>query len=167
MLLSIDIGFRSAGWSLWDKGRLVSHGLISTEPGRRKRKSEDNVDRVAQISCSLKDLIEKHRVRALVAELPNGGAKSARALSQMAMATATVAALAAVKNLPVEWVTALEGKKAACGKKDASKDEVCASVRKLHPKARFPAAKARFEHIADSCAAYMAARGSNVVRMFG
>lgn len=166
MLMSIDIGFGACGWSVWEKGQIVANGLIVTQPGRRKRKSEDNVDRVAQISCALKDIIEQHKIKALVAELP-GGSKSASALAKMTMATAVVATIAAILGLPVEWTTALEGKQAVCGKKNASKEEVCEAIKEKYPKVEFPVAKAKFEHIADSAAAYLAAKTTNIVRMYG
>jgi Holliday junction resolvasome RuvABC endonuclease subunit len=60
-----------------------------------------------------------------------------------------------------------EVKKAVTGKLNAGKEEIQNAIRKLYPKAKLSAAKNSFEHIADSCAAYLAARSSNVVRMFG
>jgi hypothetical protein len=53
------------------------------------------------------------------------------------------------------------------GELNASKEEVQTAIRALYPKVKFPKASNSFEHIADSCAAYIAARASNVVRIFG
>jgi hypothetical protein len=64
-------------------------------------------------------------------------------------------------------VTLGETKKAITGNMHAGKDDIQKAIRQLYPKARFPKASASFEHISDSCAAYHAARTSNVVRMFG
>ena len=167
MIISLDIGFRATGYSIWHKGMLLFHGIITTKPGKKTRKSEDYADRAAQIALQLRDLIRANKVKALVAELPNGGAKSARAISQMAMASGVVSAVAALLDLPIEWVTPGETKKAVTGNLNAGKKEIQDAIRKLYPKAKFPKASSSFEHIADSCGAYHAARTSNVVRIFG
>jgi len=166
MLLSLDVGFGATGWSIWHKGVIMENGTIKTKPGKKTRKSEDHADRAAQITLQLRDLIWGYKIKAIVAELPGGG-KSGRAIAAMAMATGVVSAVAAALDLPVEWVTPKETKKAVTGDINASKQEVQKAIRRLCPKAKFPKSSTGFEHIADSCAAYFAARTSNVVRIFG
>jgi len=106
----------------------------------------------------LRDIITNYKVKAIVGELPSGGAQPAKAMSQMAMATAIVASVAALLDLPTEWTTPAETKLAACGYRSASKEDVMLAIREKFNEEHFPRPKNQFEHIADALAAYLALR---------
>ncbi len=109
-------------------------------------------------------------------------------MAQMAMATAIVASVANILELPTEWCTPTEVKVAVTGLKSATKREMMDTVAsyykwKKHTKsvvvkdrihkrltyylhgAKFPGGM--FEHIADSIGAYWALQDGNLVKMFG
>jgi Holliday junction resolvasome RuvABC endonuclease subunit len=169
MLLSLDIGFRATGWTVFKGGQPQACGVIFTNPAKGKgvRTSDDNAARAAQIALGLTNVVKAHGVLGVVGEMPSGGAQSAKAMSQMALATGTVAATFAVLGLPVEWAQPQDVKLAVCGTRSATKDEIMETIRERFAPFTFPKTKAEFEHIADSCGAYLALASGNLVRMFG
>lgn len=184
MLLALDVGFSHTGWSLWDKGSFVKCGVIETTKSSRKsaRVADDNAERAAKIARELRTLVDEFFVQGIIGELPTSGGQSARAISHMAMATACVATVAAMLDLPVEWTTPDEVKKAMTGMKGASKNEMMAEAVRRIPGAtctkdkratwfdipgsgRFCAGV--FEHAADSVGVYFALQDGLLVRTFG
>lgn len=170
--------------------------MIETEKSKKKttRVADDYAYRSAQLANDLKGIVTEYGIKGVVGELPSGGAQSAKAMVQMNMATAIVAATMALLNIPVEWCTPEEVKKAATGFRSANKimmmkavieffggkvieKPVKCKVSKNYPdgirmdyKWKFlnevwPSGK--FEHIADSLGAMMALKDGNMVRMFG
>ena len=130
MLLALDVGFRFTGWSVFKDNQIHGYGLIQTEKSKSKmtRTSDDYAFRSAQIARRLKEIVEAHGVKGIVAELPSGGAQSAKAMVMMGMATAIVASVAAMLELPVEWASPGDVKMATVGRRSASKDEVIEAV---------------------------------------
>ncbi len=169
MLLSMDVGFKSLGWVLFEQGSPKACGVIRTEKSAKKtvRTADDNAERAAKIARELRELIERHGVKACVGELPSGGAQSARAISQMSMAVAVVAAVTELSALPTEWCTPGDVKKAMIGRKDASKDEIMEEAKRRYPSLSVGLPKASFEHIADAVGAYEALKNNNLVRIYG
>lgn len=186
MLLCLDMGFGKTGWSIFHGKRLIDCGCLITQKTKKKniRVSDDNADRSAQLAGALKSLVCDHNIEGVVAEIPSGGAKSARAMRDMGMCTAIVAATMQLLDLPIEYYTPREVKIAITGKANASKQEIIDEAQaSLEAGAvtknrttyyglttsegvrRFP--KGQFEHIADSVGTYYAARTGNMVRMFG
>jgi Holliday junction resolvasome RuvABC endonuclease subunit len=168
MILALDIGFRVTGYALFENGKLKATGVIETAPSEKKtvRMADDNAYRSAQIAFRLRDLVKQYKIKAVVGELPPGGAKSARAMSQMALATGTIAATFALLGLPVEWVSPFEVKLAVTGKKSATKDEIMDAITVKYGKS-LESQKGKFEHIADAIGAYLAAKEGNLVRIYG
>lgn len=168
-ILALDVGFRGTGWTVWKGDAPVACGLIHTTPQAKKRKvrvADDNALRSAQIARELHDVIQAHGIAGVVGELPSGGAQSAKAASQMAMATAIVASVVELLGLPSDWATPTEVKVALCGSKTASKDDMMAEARRRYGNmVAFPKSKSVFEHIADSIGAYLALRDGNVIRV--
>ncbi len=168
-ILSIDVGFRSLGWAVFESGKLVKCGVIETAPSKKKtaRRSDDNAVRCSQIALGLKSVIEENNIKGVVGELPVGGAKSAKALAQMAMATGVVVAVLSILDIPVEWATPFEIKTATTGKKSATKEEVMESIKTKFDYFKFPKTKAVFEHVADAIGAYLALKSGNIIKLFG
>lgn len=174
MLLSLDVGFASMGWAVFDRGEVISCGTIVTKKDGKKttRSSSDTFTRCVQIATQLKDIIHDHSIEGVIGELPSGGAQSANAMKQMGMATSIVASVCGILGLPFEEVTPNEVKIAVCGSRSATKEEIMSSIRrKFRSKGAhlFPEAKCHFEHIADACGAYLHAQMSGylLVKMFG
>lgn len=171
-LLALDVGFKSTGYAVIEKGAVVVCGTIITEKSTKKttRTADDYYARSSRLAMELECIIDKYEVKGIVGELPTGGAQSAKAAVMMGMATAVVAAVASLKNVPCEWCTPTEVKLAVSGCRSASKDEMMDNVRGIFAGKgddKFPKAKAYFEHIADALGAYMALKGGNLVRIYG
>lgn len=162
-------------------------GTVHTEKSTKKatRTADDNAARAAQLARELRDVCDEYLVEGIVGELPSGGAQSARAATQMAMAAGVVASFAVLMELPVEWATPTEVKKAITGKRSATKEEIMGTVCKMlggtieekpHGKGRRllyhipghdPLGPKDFEHAADSVGAYLARKDDVLVRAFG
>ena len=180
-ILSLDVGFSSTGYVVWENKKPVVCGVIKTEATTKKttRVSDDNANRSMELASALNEIIKKHNVKGIVGELPHGGAQSARAIAHMALATGIVSAVAAVCNVPCEWCTPVENKKTLAGSKSASKvDMMNAAIDKCNGTKRssgrgvyyklteedeFPASS--FEHIADAVGAYYALENGTLVRL--
>ena len=174
---------------------MVGTGVIETKKTTKKMVlvSDDNATSCVLISEKLKQIITGHGVRGVVGELPHGGSQNASASHQLGLAIGTVCSTCHLLDIPVEWCTAYDVKKAITGKIYASKTEiidaicksygiVCTKKEILITKgkrkgkisilktyhilgAKYPESK--FEHIADSIGAYMALETGNLVKMFG
>ena len=192
-LLSLDVGFRNCGWCIWSGGKLEDMGVIITEKSKKKttRMADDYSYRSGQLARSLKDIIAEYNIKGIVGELPSGGAQSAKAMAQMAMATAIVSSVASILNLPVEWCTPNDFKLAVYGQRSATKKQMMDTViekiggerwskkvkSKKSPKGYnlqftyivngYKWGAGMFEHIADAIGAYWALRDGNLVKLFG
>ena len=67
--------------------------------------ADDDAECCQIIARTLANLVRKHSVAGIIAELPSAGAKGARAIGCMARAGAVVAVVAESLKLPSEWVT--------------------------------------------------------------
>jgi Holliday junction resolvasome RuvABC endonuclease subunit len=110
-------------------------GLIRTEKANKKAKtraSEDNLVRAKEISAELATLIDRHHISIICAETMSYP-RNAAAAAKMAMCWGVIATLADRYNLPVTQASPQEIKKALCGKKDASKEDVQSAIYSLYP----------------------------------
>jgi Holliday junction resolvasome RuvABC endonuclease subunit len=173
-MLGVDIGFVKTGWALGEiigdgEYHIRAVGCIATERDAHKkalRVADSDVERCQIIVRELMKVIHEHQPRSMVVELPHGGARGARALRCMGMATALAAAMAEFLALPVEWVTPGEVKKAVVGKRSGSKDSIKDAVRADYPEIEWPNATMLHEHIADAVGALLVVRHGNNYRMF-
>lgn len=126
MLLTCDVAFSHFGWVAIDKGKPVACGVIETEKTARKGilVSNDYFARSTKIITELAEVTNTFGVHGILGELPSGGAKSSRAAIQMNMATGIVACLCALRNLPAEFCTPNDVKRATVGKLTADKPEI-------------------------------------------
>lgn len=166
MILALDVGFSNTGWVVFDGQTPIDCGVIVTEknegdlPTSKYRVTDDNTGRCQRIANGLVDVISKYKVEAITAELPTGGSKSSSAATKMAMATAVVATVVELLKVKYFWTTPIGGKKALCGNKSATKDEMMDAARAMFPDFKWPKVKKEFEHIADSVASFLAAQKS-------
>jgi len=167
-VLAIDIAFSNLGFAVISKGQLVGHGTIKTEKSKDKkdRASNDRASRAATIAKDLHNIIHLYDVAGIVGELPNGS-QNAIAANGLGWACGVVVAVAECHVIPCEWISEGDSKKAAIGRRSASKDEMMEWARKEWPETDFPKAKCHFEHIADALAAYNGLRSGVVVRCYG
>lgn len=181
-LLGIDAGFQAMGTvivELDDVGnggpsfRQILHAeSFRTKPSSKKRGirvADDDAERCQELARFLIDTIRSHQPAGAVVELPSGGAQGARANRAMGMATGIVVAVLEVAELPVEWVTPGDVKKAATGRADGSKEAVQDAVRETFDwgqgdKNHWPRHKWAQEHVADAAAAVLAAEGGTLIR---
>lgn len=194
MLISLDIAFKNIGWTVWDKKKPVAAGVIQTEKTTKKstRVCDDNAYRCSLAATELKSIIREWNIDGIIGESPTGS-QSAAASKSAGLAIGLIATTACLLNLPIEFCTPDSVKKAVCGKKNASKDEIMDKIIDLYGGKKtiktIEVTKGKragktsecvtykflgsvwpggtFEHIADSCGAYMALQNDNLVRMFG
>lgn len=168
-VLSMDVGFRCLGWTIFQKGQIKACGTIISNKVNSTNVAEDYAERAQSIAIKLKDIITDYNVQGLVGELPSGGAQSYKAGAMMVASISLVNVISALLSIPAKWVSPREVKLALSGKANATKEEMMAQAKLKFKYAVpiFPTAKGHFEHVADAIGAYMAARNSNVVKMFG
>jgi Holliday junction resolvasome RuvABC endonuclease subunit len=183
VVLALDPSFRNTGYAIFEivdiTERILEVGVIKTEKSDKKRKVRASDQRVEQIQVlvnSLRSIINKYKPKLIVAELPTSGGKSAHAISSMAIAQTVCGAVAAYEDLPYEWVTPTENKKALTGAKNASKEDMMNAALKLYPqlKADYTHTKGQykgkirgeFEHIADAIGAFETVKStSSIIRL--
>jgi hypothetical protein len=169
-ILSLDAGLVGCGWVVCEVGPLepIAAGCLRTAPGTRRtaiRVADDDARRVADLFRGLLAVAREHGVAGIIAELPTGGARGARAARCMGLSTALVACLAEALELPAEWVTPRDVRQAARGATDKRAVQRYALAR--WPRlANLAAARpaAEWEHIADAAAAAAAAEHGRLVR---
>ena len=171
-VLGVDPGFASIGYAVFevyrDSERVVDAGLIATTKSDAKRKvraSEDNLERAKEIFSALDGLAERWGVTAVCAETMSFPRNSAAA-AKMAMCWGVLAAIVQKRGLALAQASPQEVKKASCGKKDASKEEVPTSVGSRYPEIQNcvkGVAPSRREHPYDAAATVVACLGSEVL----
>lgn len=158
MILSLDVGFKNTGCVVFDvNDNIIDCGVITTEKSKKRnvRTADDYSLRASQLASGLKNVIESYDIKAVVGELPTGGAQSAKAMVQMGMANAVVSSVCTILDIPTDWATPNEVKLTLCGNRSATKEELMKVVKNLYPNADFPKQKGLFEHIADAVGAYL------------
>lgn len=172
IISAIDVGFAATGHAeleLTEAGWQVrsSRAILTCSEVKRRHLhvADDDARRMTELALELGAAISYSS--AAVVELPSGGAKSARALRAMALASGAVIAVVAGKRIPVEWFTPRQTRIAGGGAACASKEHVIRGVEK-----RFPGygancrSRVELEAVADALATFMAAeREGNIIKM--
>lgn len=197
MLLTCDIAFTHFGWVALNDGKPEACGVIETEKTKRKGilVSNDYFNRSIKIATELDEVVKTFGIKGILGELPSGGAKSSRAAIQMNMATGIVATFCRLKELPAEFCTPNDVKRATIGNLSATKPEIMdfiikkfpgkktikyqkCRVSKNHPDGKKPVytyhfcgqkfGTTRFEHIADSMGVFMYLKDNgNLAKIYG
>jgi len=166
-VLGIDAGFAAMGLVVAQDGRVIHYDTCRTERTAKKRGirvADDDAERSQELARFLHDAIDEWRPAGAIVELPTGGAQGARANRSMGMATGIVVTVLELSRLPAEWVTPDDVKRAATGRRNASKADVQAAVRRHFEWADWPRYKWQQEHMADAAGAIMAAEGGTLLR---
>ncbi len=149
--------------------RILHAESFRTKPSPKKRGirvADDDAERCQELARFLIDTIRTCRPAGAVVELPSGGSQGARANRAMGMATGVVVAVLEMAELPAEWVTPGDVKKAATDRRDASKEAVQEAVREAFDWGDCWPTKPKWaqEHVADAAAAVLAAEGGTLIR---
>lgn len=166
-VMAVDAGLQGMGVVVAEGRTIIYAGTSRTQKSGKRglRVADDDADRCQQHARFLLGVIREWRPAGAVVELPGGGARGARANRSMGMATGVVAAILEATGLPVEWVPPADVKKAAGGRRDASKAEVEEAVRKAFTwEAAPPKTKAEAEHVFDAAGALLAAEHGTLMR---
>lgn len=151
------------------KGLLTINGLSLVNPvlpkGKQVRQNSLDLESAYQLSkCALEPAKYAH---AVFVEVPVGS-QSARAMASYGICVGVLGAMRAA-GIPFFEVTPTEVKLAACGRKDATKEQMIAWATSRHPEANWPihagqVSAAKAEHMADAVAAIYAGVASNPFR---
>jgi Holliday junction resolvasome RuvABC endonuclease subunit len=193
-LLCLDIAFENIGWSVFKDGFPLAVGLIHADKSGKKtvRVADERADRCASMTGDLVEVIMKHRIQGVIGKLP-AGSQNAAAANLCGWASGMVVSVCRILDLPSEWVSQGDVKKATVGRINATREEIMEKVSSLYrwdvkhkiihmTKGKragkdtmqstyhcfgkeFPAGK--FEHIADSCGVYWASKHRKLVTLFG
>ncbi len=131
IVMGVDAGFTHMGMVAVENGKVIDYQTVRTEKTAKKRGirvADDDAERCMKLAEGLFKFIDKHKPAGAFVELPTGGAQGARANRTMGMATAVVVCVLHLAEVPAEWITPMAVKKAATGRKNASKEEVQKAV---------------------------------------
>jgi Holliday junction resolvasome RuvABC endonuclease subunit len=171
VILGIDPGFSSLGWSLLDlsKGqpRCLDAGVIRTKPDRKLKRCDDNARRIAVITKRLEQLHRHHQPIIIAAEAQSW-TSFVNADRSVAMAWGCLSALGEIWALPIIQFRPQEIKKAVCGDASASKqtlenalvDSIADSFKHLAK-----ISKTQRNHAADALGAAVTSLDHDIVRM--
>lgn len=168
-ILTNDPSATAWGWAImsWD-GIVIKTGTIKTATEgkkRRIRKGDENVRRISEINHQILDLIKACNVKFIVSELQHGSQNANAALWQGAV-TALIIAIADALDLPIEFYSEGDSKKALLNKPSASKQETIDAITKLYV-VPWTGKKWRDEAVADAISVFHVARiQSSVIKMF-
>lgn len=155
-IVCIDAGFRNTGVTVWDNHtqQFVYSVLLSFPKYEERYVLIETVRVVKSLSERLATIIEDWQPTLVVAELPFGGARNARAGLTMALACATVISVCALSSVKLHAIRPQEIKKwvSGHGNRKVPKDEVIAFVTRRFGAAMLPKSS-KAEHIADAMAA--------------
>jgi Holliday junction resolvasome RuvABC endonuclease subunit len=167
-ILTNDPSMTAWGYTVLNhKNQILEVGCIKTEAQqkvRRIRKGDDTVRRLNDIVLVLQDLIKRHYIQCIVSELPHGS-QNASAAQMLGAVTGVLQTVSTLLEIPIEWYSEADAKKAVLGKRSATKEEMIEKIDKLY-KVPWTRTKFRDEAIADSLAIhYVACQQSPLLKM--
>lgn len=163
-----DPSITAWGWAVldWDD-QVLDAGCIKTSSEHKKRrirKGDDTIRRISEINRRLLEVIHRYHTIYMVSELPHGS-QSASAALMMGITSAVPQALGDALNIPVEWYSEGDAKKALLNKRSAAKQEIIDAIGELY-QVDWTGVKYRDEAIADALAIhYVAQLNSQAIKM--
>lgn len=171
VVLGVDPGFASLGLAAVELlpvgDRVLRCWVVRTEQSSKKRTvraSEDNVRRAQELALALEQAVEAFRPCAIAAETMSWP-RNAGAAAKVALGWGVLCAVAHRHCLPLLQASPQDVKRAVCGSKTASKDEVIAAVELRWPDVCLPPQKTLQEHAADACAVVVACLDAPALQM--
>lgn len=133
--LTCDPSFTAWGWAVVNrKDEVIDSGCIKTAPDHKKRRirvSDDRSQRAIEITQTLRRIIQRYNVQFIVSEAPHGSQNASAAVMIGAVLGITVG-ISVCMNIPIEYYSEQDAKKAVLGKKAASKEEMVSAIHKLY-----------------------------------
>ena len=166
-ILTLDVSERNTGWAVVLAGgeqpeELLALGCLSTVAGKIKHsKTLDDIRTAAEIARGLKAIVDRWHPALVIGEMPFGS-QSAKSMKAVGICLGVAGSLQVYHDMPCYWGTPQAGKKAMCGRVNASKEAVFEAVVAVWP---LVASAEGGEHVADALAALVAARDSDLYRM--
>lgn len=172
ILLGVDPGFASIGLAALDleTDRVVRFGVFRTAKDDRKGRTlavEDNVRRAREIAVALASIVDELDPIAIAAEAMSFP-RSSSVAAKLALTWGVLVAMAEHHGLAIVQASPQEVKRGTCGRKDASKEDVAAELRRRWPELDVledAIPKSQREHPYDALAAAAVATTSDVVRL--
>lgn len=168
-VMAHDPSITAWGWAIVDAEKnLIDSGCIKTEPNHKKqriRKGDDSVRRIVEIGTLLNEKIKQHNVRYMVSELPHGS-QSAVAAIMIGAVTGLLVGLATPAQIPIDWFSEADAKKALLQKTSATKQETIDAIGRLMP-INWSGIKYIDEAVADALAVFhVATKQSPILQYF-
>ena len=140
-VMGVDPAFRNTGWVHMQLGdsseRIQAVGLVRTKKTDKKMRILESDDRhrcCNEIAMALNSAIDVFVPHYICAEALVGS-KGAAAATMQGMAWGVLSAITAVRKIPVFTVSPQGMKKALCGSKSASKEDIENAVKARYPNA--------------------------------
>ena len=167
-ILTNDPSITAWGYAIINNtGRVIDAGCIKTAPEQKKRrirKGDDTVRRVSEINKVLLNLIKSYNVCYILSELPHGS-QNASAAVMIGIVTGIAQTMSDVLNLPIEWYSEGDSKKAVLNKQAATKKEMITAISRLYD-VPWTGTKYIDEAVADALAVhYVASLQSPTLKM--
>lgn len=167
-VLTNDPSFTAWGWAIVDEADLViDSGCIKTAPESKKkriRKSDDRINRAEWIIDALYNLIDEYKVELILTELPHGS-QNAQAAIMIGMVAGIITTIAKSRDIPIEYYSEADSKKAVLGKRAATKEDMIEAIDKLYD-VDWTKIKYIDEAVADALAIhYVAKHQSQLLKM--
>lgn len=157
-ILTCDPSFTAWGWAVLEGHLVQASGVIVTKPEAKKRKireGDDRSRRTREIVQQLSVVIEKYKVTFIVAEQPHGS-QNAKAAIMMGVVVGILESFNVLQNIPLEWYSENDAKKALLGRLSATKEQVIDAINDLY-KVYWTGYKYADEAVADALAVYFCA----------
>jgi len=158
-ILAADPSLTAFGFSVLQNHIVLDSGCIKTvkeTKKRRIREGDDKVRRVSEIVTVLVNVIKKYDIQLIVSELPHGSQNAAGAI-MIGIVMGIFQTIAHTMDIPVEWFSENDAKKALLGRISASKTEVIEAVEETF-EIDINGPKYIREAVADSLAIYNVAQ---------
>jgi len=167
-ILTNDPSFTAWGWAILDgKGNVFKTGCIKTAPEQKKRRirtSDDRNRRTVEIVQQLLTLIRAHNITYILSEAPHGS-QNASAAVMIGIVTGVLTAIAECLNIPIEYYSEQDSKKAILGRKAASKEDMIEAING-HYEIDWTGTKYIDEAVADALAVhYVAIKQSQILKI--
>jgi len=157
-ILACDPSLTAWGWVVLEGHIPQASGVIVTKPEAKKRRirvGDDDVRRVGELITQLVKVIEKYNVTFIVTELPHGS-QSSRGAITIGIVLGVLQSFNILQNIPVEWFSEQDAKKALLGRISATKQQVIDAVADLY-EVYWTGKKYVDEAVADALAIYYCA----------
>jgi len=186
-LMCLDLGGAKTGIIIVKKGIIQEAEVVITEKSKKRNISvaNDDFDRTIQMVSAITSLLDKYKVKGIIAELP-AGSQSARAAKMFGLSIGALSGITFCEDISINFFTPGDVKKGFFGNRTASKDDM---INKAISDFNLPTrmvkgakkqrreiycgnvwfAEGTFEHLADAIGVWQTARKikNNLVLMFG